>query len=147
MLPFFVTISIGIYEFLNIFSYLTLLGIKLSLRIPSIPIKNNNDKTIIIFVSLTNDVVFVTYRIIYITRFKNNGCYKASSKRKKYEKKWCLCILSKGKRIPLRVKQGTNAEKRREKLIAELQKNFSDTINNGKPKNNKRKVESKQNVR
>ena len=53
-------------------------------------------------------------------------------------------LLSEGKKIPLRVKQDPNAEKRRKKLIAELQKNFSDTINNGKPKNNKRKVESKQ---
>lgn len=53
-------------------------------------------------------------------------------------------LLSEGKSIPLRVKQDPNAEKERKKLIAELQKNFSDTINNGKPKNNKRKVESKQ---
>ena len=49
-------------------------------------------------------------------------------------------LLSEGKSIPLRVKQDPNAEKKRKKLIAELQKNFSDTINNGKPK----KVESKQ---
>ena len=53
-------------------------------------------------------------------------------------------LLSKGKRIPLRVKQDPNAEKKRKKLIDELQNNFSDTINNGKPKKNKRKVESKQ---
>ena len=53
-------------------------------------------------------------------------------------------LLSEGKSIPLRVKQDPNAEKKRKKLIAELQKNFSYTINNGKPKNNKRKVESKQ---
>lgn len=53
-------------------------------------------------------------------------------------------LLSEGKSIPLRVKQDPNAEKKRKKLIAELQKNFSDTINNCKPKNNKRKVESKQ---
>ena len=41
-------------------------------------------------------------------------------------------LLSEGKSIPLRVKQDPNAEKKRKKLIAELQKNFSDTINNGK---------------
>ena len=51
-------------------------------------------------------------------------------------------LLSEGKSIPLRVKQDPNAEKKRKKLIAALQENYSDTINNGKP--NKRKVESKQ---
>ena len=48
-------------------------------------------------------------------------------------------LLLEGKSIPLRVKQDSNTEKERKKLIAELQKNFSDTINKGKPKNNKRK--------